>query len=61
MIDEYERYVSTRDSGFGYTANDQDFKDLLKVNAIARLKEIAASNSSASAAYDVLFSSLIRE
>ena len=61
MVDEYERYVSVRDSGFGSGSDSQVYKDLLKSNTIAKLKEIAASNSSASAAYDVLFSSLIRE
>ena len=61
MVDEYERYVSVRDSGFGSGSDSQLYKDLLKSNTIAKLKEIAASNSSASAAYDVLFSSLIRE
>lgn len=61
MVTEYENYVSVRDSGFGSTTDSQLYKDLLKSNTIARLKEIAASNSSASAAYDVLFSSLIRE
>ena len=61
MVQEYESYVSVRDSGFGSTTDSQLYKDLLKSNTIAKLKEIAASNSSASAAYDVLFSSLIRE
>ena len=61
MVQEYESYISIRDSAFGSNANSQDYKDLLKVNVISRLKELASTNASAKSAYDVLFSSLVRE
>jgi len=61
MVQEYENYISIRDSAFGSNANSQDYKDMLKVNVISKLKELASTNASAKSAYDVLFSSLVRE
>jgi len=61
MVQEYEDYISVRDSSFGTFTNTQEYKDLLKANVIAKLKELASTNSSANSAYNVLFSSLVRE
>jgi len=61
MVKEYENYVSVRDSSFGTFTKTQEYKELLKANVIARLKELASTNASAQSAYNVLFSSLVRE
>jgi ASC-1-like (ASCH) protein len=61
MVKEYENYVSVRDSNFGTFTKTQEYKELLKANVIAKLKELASTNASAQSAYNVLFSSLVRE
>jgi hypothetical protein len=61
MVQEYENYVSVRDSNFGTFTKTQEYKELLKANVIAKLKELASTNASAQSAYNVLFSSLVRE
>ena len=61
MVTEFDSYVATRDSISGSSNNDNAYKDLIKQNTIVRLKELAATNPNAQAAYDSLFSSLIGE
>ena len=61
MVEEYESYVSIRDSSFGTFTKTQEYKESLKANVIAKLKELASTNASAQSAYNVLFSSLVRE
>jgi hypothetical protein len=61
MVAEYASYVNTRDSISGSSNSENSYKDLIKQNTIFVLKELAATNDNAQAAYDSLFSSLIGE
>ena len=59
MITAYDNYTSQRDTITFGGGQAEDFKDMLKINIKVELQRIAAQNSNAQAAYDVLFSRLI--
>ena len=61
MAQEFDAYQLARDSVSSNSEMAQNYRDLMKQNIKARLKEIASQNSNALMAYDVLFARLIGE
>jgi hypothetical protein len=61
MLATYDSYVNQRDfGGVLGTANSQDYKDMLKLNAKNTLASLAESDPNALAAYNTLFAPLFR-
>ena len=61
MLATYDSYVNQRDfGGVLGTANNQDYKDMLKLNAKNTLASLAESDPNALAAYNTLFAPLFR-
>jgi hypothetical protein len=59
MMDQYDQYKYTRDSLTSNSGMQQDYKDMLKMNVTASLKQLASKDVNAQSAYDILFSRLI--
>ena len=59
MLNTYDSYTFQRDSITSNSAVQQDYKDMLKMNADAELKRLASKDVNAQSAYDILFSRLI--
>ncbi len=59
MSKEFDTYVSNRAAITGNSELEQNYKDLMRQNIKIKLLEISASNASAKAAYDTVFSRLI--
>jgi len=61
MLTTYNDYINTRDSVFGSSASNQNYKDLLKQRAKEELLRLSQTNRNAEDAYFALFSKLIRD
>jgi hypothetical protein len=61
MLTTYNDYINARDSVFGSSASNQDYKDLLKQRAKEELLRLSQTNRNAEDAYFALFSKLIRD
>ena len=61
MVAELDSYQATRDTITSNTETAQNYRDLMKTNIKARLKELAEQDPNAQMAYDVLFARLIGE
>jgi hypothetical protein len=61
MLTTYNNYINARDSVFGSSASNQDYKDLLKLQTKEELLRLSQTNRNAEDAYFALFSKLIRD
>ena len=61
MLTTYNDYINARDSVFGSSASNQDYKDMLKLRAKEELLRLSQTNRNAEDAYFALFSKLIRD
>ena len=61
MLTTYNDYINARDSVFGSSASNQNYKDLLKQSAKEELLRLSQTNRNAEDAYFALFSKLIRD
>ena len=59
MMDQYDQYKYTRDTLTSNSAVQQNYKDMLKANVQASLKQLASQDVNAQSAYDILFARLI--
>jgi hypothetical protein len=59
MVDAYDSYVYNKDLVVGSSASANNYKDILKQNIKSTLEDLAASNTKAKDAYDLLFARLI--
>jgi hypothetical protein len=61
MLTTYNDYINARDSVFGSSASNQNYKDMLKLRAKEELLRLSQTNRNAEDAYFALFSRLIRD
>jgi hypothetical protein len=61
MLGTYNNYINARDSVFGNSESDQNYKDMLKQRAKLELLRLSKFNRNAEDAYFALFSKLIRD
>jgi hypothetical protein len=59
MTEAYDNYVYNKDLVVGSSASANNYKDILKQNIKSTLEDLAASNTKAKDAYDLLFARLI--
>lgn len=59
MLNTYDEYKFTRDSLTSNSGIQQDYKDMLKLNAKAAMQKLASQDVNAQSAYDILFARLM--